>query len=248
MARVAVVLCAILAAGCADNPYVIGRYADGGAGECSGEHAGALLCADFEARELTASWDDGVTIEDAGAIERTTTRAHQGHGALHATSDGSMSVAVVSKTFAPLRSGEVDFRAYVYVPAGEQTRTMNIFFVGYEPTPDPFQGVDFNLEDGAVQVYSPQADPERQTGTLQIPRDRWFCFRAHVVISDDRDKGAVQAYVDDELALDATGIDTLPAGGVRQFRAGVDWSSEQETEFDVYMDDVVLDTERVGCR
>ena len=90
---------------------------------------------------------------------------------------------------------------YVYVPAGLQTRTMNIFFVGYEPTPDPFQGVDFNLEDGAVEVYSPQADPERQTGTLQIPRDRWFCFRARVVISDDRAKGAVQAYVDDALAV-----------------------------------------------
>jgi hypothetical protein len=36
---------------------------------------------------------------------------------------------------------------------------ISIFFVGYEPTPDPFQGVDFNLESDAVQIYSPQAAP-----------------------------------------------------------------------------------------
>jgi hypothetical protein len=248
MARAAVVLCAVLVgAGCADNPYVIGRFADAGSDECAQEHASALACSGFEARDVAADWD-AVAIEESGAVERSTARAHHGRAALHATSEDSDSVAVVSKTFAPLRSGAVDFRAYVYVPSGVQTQTMNIFFVGYEPTPDPFQGVDFNLEDGAVQVYSPQATPDRQTGTLHIPRDRWFCFRAHVVISDDRNEGAVQAFIDDTLALDATMIDTLPMDGVRQFRAGVDWSSEQTTPFAIYLDDVVLDTKKVTCR
>jgi hypothetical protein len=247
MARAAVVLCAILGAGCSDNPYAIGRYVDAGVDECSGEHAAAVLCSGFEARDVAADWDD-TAIEETGTVERSTERVHHGRGALHASSGGSMSVAVVSKSFAPLRSGEVDFRAYLYVPAGLQTQTMNIFFVGYEPTPDPFQGVDFNLESGAVQVYSPQATPDRQTGTLQIPRDRWFCFRAHVVISDDPAKGAVQAFVDDDLALDADMIDTLPTDGVREFRAGVDWSSDQTSPFEIYMDDVVLDTAKVACR
>src|SRR5436190_3183286 len=154
MTRAAVVLWAILVgAGCADNPYVIGRFADAGGDECADEHASAVVCSGFEARDVAADWD-AIAIEGSGAVERSTARAHHGRGALHATSEGSDSVAVVSKTFAPLRSGEVDFRAYVYVPDGVETQTMNIFFVGYEPTPDPFQGVDFNLEDGAVQVYS----------------------------------------------------------------------------------------------
>jgi hypothetical protein len=204
------------------------------------------VCSGFEARDVGDDWD-AVVIEGSGAVDRSTARARHGRGALHATSEGNDSVAVVSKTFAPLRSGEVDFRAYLYVPSAVQTQTMNIFFVGYEPTPDPFQGVDFNLEDGAVQVYSPQGTPDRQTGTLQIPRDRWFCFRARVVISDDRNEGAVQAFADDTLALDATMIDTRPINGVRQFRAGVDWSSEQTTPFEIYIDDVVLDTKPVAC-
>ena len=236
--------CVLAAAACTDNPYVIGRYADGGTDECAQLHASAVLCSGFEARDVAADWDQ-IVIEQSGAVARTTQRVHRGHGALHASTHTSMSVGVVSKTFDPVRSGELDFRAYLYVPADVATQTMNIFFLGDEPEPDPFQGVDFNLENDTVQVYSPQGMPDRQTGTLAIPRDRWFCFRARVVISDDR--GAVQAYVDDALALDATMIDTLPDAGVHQFRAGVDWSSEQDAPFEIYMDDIVLDTKQVAC-
>jgi hypothetical protein len=242
MARGAVVLCALLA-GCSDNPYVIGRYADAGVDECAQRYAGAVLCSGFEARDVAADFDARVLMQ-SGALVRTTQRVHRGQGALRATSTAAMSVAVVAKRFSPLRSGEIDLRAYLYVPSGLATDTMNVFFIGDEPTPDPFHGVDFNLENGAVQVYSPQGHPDRQTGTRTIPRDRWFCFRARVAIGHD---GGIQAFVDDELALDATMIDTLGANGVHQFRAGIDWSSGQDTPFEIDIDDVVLDTAEVPC-
>ena len=60
----------------------------------------------------------------------------------------------------------------------------------------------------------------------------------------------LQDYADGhaERRPDATAIDTLPEDGVRQFRAGIDWSSEQDAPFEIYMDDIVLDTAPVACR
>jgi hypothetical protein len=255
MARAAVVLGLLVVWGCSDNPYVIGRHApadagtDAGAvapdaalGECGLAHAGAVLCSGFEQGDLAADFEDAVLV-NAGALERSTGRVHSGSGALHAASDAMMSVAVVWTRFAPLFSGDVYLRAYLYVPAELPTEIMNIFFLGAEPVAESFVGFDLNLDDGRVQVFSPQAD--RYTGELPIPRDRWFCFRWRIAI-DDTD-GVVQAFVDDALALEVTELDTLPAAGVSWFRAGIDWSSQQDAYFEIYIDDVVLDTVEVDC-
>lgn len=260
MARACAALCA-LALACSNGPYVIGRFPEGGpedtgvndggapdagADECATVHAGSLVCGGFEAADLGASWD--LVTDLSGELERSTLRAHAGSASLHATSAAADSIAVVARSFGPLTAGELFLRAYVYVPAGLPTETMNIFFVGDDPSPnppDPFSGIDFNLEAGAVQLYSPQWAPDRHTGTLLIPRDRWFCFRARVAIADE--DGAVEVFVDDQPALAVSGVDTLPAEGVRRFRAGIDWSSGQTAFFEVFIDDVVLDTQFVSC-
>jgi hypothetical protein len=36
--------------------------------------------------------------------------------------------------------------------------------------------------------------------------------------------------------------------GVRELRVGIDWSSGQDEPFELYVDDVVLDTAPVACR
>lgn len=247
MPRAAVALCALVWCasanqGCSDD-FVIGRLADGGVGDCA-PRTGSLVCSGFERADL-ADWSE-TRIEEQGAVERTEDRAYRGHGALHASSSAMASVGVVAADFPPLTQGALHFRAYLYVPADLPTETMNIFFVGDDPTPDPFSGVDFNLESGAIQIYSPESNPQRQMGTLTIPRDRWFCFRARIGIDDS--EGEVDAYIDDELALHAEALDTLPAGGVHLFRAGVDWSSKQDAFFEIYMDDILVDPHEAPCR
>jgi hypothetical protein len=254
MARAVVVLCVLAVWGCSDNPYVIGRLADsgpadagasdGGIGECGDARAAALLCSGFEGDDVAADFGQTVLVNQ-GALERSTERVHTGAGALHASSGAMMSVAVVLASFPPLFSGELYVRAYLYVPADLPTETMNIFFVGDEPVPDPFLGLDFNLEDGALQLFSPQSSPDRHTGDVPIPRERWFCFRARIAIADA--DGSVELFVDDALALQATGLDTLPDDGVGLFRAGVDWSSGQDAFFEIYIDDVVVDTTEIEC-
>jgi hypothetical protein len=273
IARAAVLLCLVEQSGCADNPYFIGHARNsadagvgkggtggmGGAGGATTADAGpeagsdasandcadALVCAGFERENLSAEWSDTV-IENSGALERSTVRAHSGGGSLRAQSRANASVADVVARFPPLRSGMLYLRAYLFVPDGLPTERMNLFFIGSRPDPDPspFAGLDLNLENGAVQLFSPQAKPQRQTGELTVPRDRWFCLRAEIELGS---AAAVSVFVDDALALRATGVDSIAEGGVSMLRAGIDWSSDQDAFFELYLDDVALDTRPVGC-
>ena len=242
MARAAAALFALVQLGCAGEDYVIGRLADGGVGECAGR-TGAIVCSGFEQPELS-DWSATEVLE-RGELERVSERTHNGRGALRAASSAMMSVAVVAASFPALQQGTLHLRAHLFVPAELPTETINVFFVGASPSPDPFSGIDLNLEGGAVQVYSPESAVQRQTGTLLIPRDRWFCFRARVAIADE--EGSVDAWVDDELALHAEELDTLPDEGVHLFRAGLDWSSKQDAFFELYLDDVMVSTSEVEC-
>jgi hypothetical protein len=245
MLRFVLGLCLIGSGSCSGGPYFIGEHrADAGLpGECETVQQDALWCSGFEAEDLLSEWDD-IEVVMAGEVARTTERAYSGQGGLRAASNGGESVAVVIAELEPVSSGTLYLRTHMFVPAGLPTETINIMFVGSDPAPDPFVGIDINLEGGALQVFSPQADPARQTGELLIPRDRWFCLQTEIAVSA---QGSVQLLVDDTLALEATNIDTLPEGGIQLFRAGVDWSSAQQASFEIYLDDVVLDRAPVAC-
>jgi hypothetical protein len=242
MSRAALFFGLFMSAGCTRNPYVIGEHFPD---ECEGALAGALACSGFEDQDAAVGWTE-TTILGSADIEHTSDEVHRGRGALHAQSSGVESVAVVSREFAPVRAGTLYLRAYLRVPADVPTDTINIFFIGAEPAPDPFTGVDINLEQGVPQIFSPQFAPDRRDGTVAIPRDEWFCFRAELVVDDE--DGSIELFVGDDSALLATGVDTLPDEGVYTFRAGVDWSSAQAERFEMYLDDVALGTDPIPCR
>jgi hypothetical protein len=256
MARAAVLVCALLAPACSGNPYVIGRVDDAGAApsdaagepdvsadECAGAHQNALFCSGFEADDLESEWS-ALEHTMAGQIARTTALTQQGNGALHASSTGPSSYALAAADLPALRSGELYLRAHVYVPAQLPTKIMNVLFIGNDSASDPFQGVDLNLHDGALQLFSPQS-AERYTDTRAAPRGRWFCLRLQLSI--DHAQGRARVFVDQRLALETAAFDTRPEGGVTQLRLGIDWSSEQASFFEVYFDGVVLDTQPLGC-
>jgi hypothetical protein len=248
MARAMLALLVCLTLGCADNPYVIGRLLDGGTAHDAGPEstscpAQALFCSGFEAEDLRDEWTATSVIED-GALERTSARVHRGVAALRAESRGPDSAAVVVASLPVQRAGSLHLRAYVYISSAWATDTMNLFFIGDDPA-EPFIGVDLNIDDGAVQVFSPQFLPVRTTGSSLIARDRWVCLRAQIAISNDL--GAVRVWLDDALAVEVSPADTLPAGGIHLFRAGVDWSSGQASFFEVYLDDIVLSDQPVDC-
>jgi hypothetical protein len=226
--------------GCSDDPYVIGRFVDT---SCA-ERADAIFCSGFERPDLS-EWDQTVVVNRA-QVSQTEGVKRSGRGALHASSTAAESAGVVSVEFPRLDEGELFLRVYMYLPSGLDTMTTNVLFLGDQPTPDPFKGVDFNFEAGAPEIFVPENYPNRFTSTtLVIPRDAWFCYQVRLAIGQD--EGAVSSRVDGTVALDETGLDTLPAGGVHLLRAGIDWSSKQEAPFAIYMDDLVLSSTELAC-
>lgn len=256
MARAVVLVGALSLTACSGNPYVIGRLEDAGAApsedaggsptasdDCAEAHQGALFCSGFESEVLAPPWSF-IDRSVAGEVERTDARTHRGQGALHASSAGPASYAYVAADLSPLRAGELYLRAHVYVPEQLPTEIMNVAFLGDDSEEEPFQGVDLNLEQGALQLYSPQI-VARYTDDRAAPRGRWFCLRLELSIDDAR--GRARLFVDQRLALETAAFDSLPDAGVTQLRLGIDWSSEQAAYFEIYFDDVVLDTQPVGC-
>ena len=232
--------CAGLLGACSNDPYVIGRFVDSG---CA-DRPDAIFCSGFELPDLS-EWDESVVV-NAAEVSQTEALRRSGRGALYASSAAAESAGVVSVDFPPVDTGELFLRVYMYVPAGLDTMTPNVLFLGDVPSPDPFKGIDFNLEAGAPEIFVPENDPNRFTSTLLvIPRDTWFCYQVRVLIAED--EGAVSIRVDGEVALDEAGIDTLPPGGLHLLRAGVDWSSKQESRFAIYMDDLVLSSAEIPC-
>lgn len=226
--------------GCEHNPYVIGAFVD----DACRAHTGVIACSGFERPDLS-EWSR-TEVVSTGAVEQTDSRFRSGRGALHATTTDRDSEGVVALEFPPVTSGELFLRVYMYVPGNVETKTSNVLFLGDEPSPDPFKGIDFNLESDAPQIFAPQNDPARYSSTtVTVPRDRWFCFQTTLGISQDA--GVVSIAVDGVDALEVTGLRTLTAGGVHLLRAGVDWSSKQTTPFEIFMDDLVLSTAPVAC-
>ena len=232
--------CGLSLAACANNPYVIGRYRDT---SCDA-HPDALLCSGFEEPDLS-DWN-GTVVAGAASVAQTDTRSRDGLGSLRADSQAQESEAVVAREFPPVTGGDLFVRLYAFVPSGSPTKTMNILFLGDYAAPDPFKGIDFNLESDAPQIYVPESQPPRYTSmSALIPRDRWFCFRVHVALSATA--GTVELWIDDAPALAQSGLHTLPAAGIHLLRAGVDWSSLQNDPFTLYLDDLVLATTPVAC-
>jgi hypothetical protein len=231
---------ALALGGCSSDPHVIGRFLDEG---CEAQE-GAVFCSGFERPDLS-DWS-GTVVINAAELGQTESLRRSGRGALHAASTDHESAAAVAAEFPALKSGELFLRVYMYLPEGVETKTTNVLFLGDEPAPDPFKGVDFNFESDAPEIFVPENDPVRFTSTTVFaPRQRWFCYQVRLLISEDA--GAVTIKVDGSVALEQTGLDTLSAGGVHLLRAGVDWSSKQTTPFSIYMDDLVLATSEVAC-
>jgi hypothetical protein len=238
-ALVAAILGACALSACSNGTYVIGRFHD----DSCNAHSSALVCSGFEQPDLS---DWSIVLVDNAQVEQSTARVHSGNGSLLAQSKGQKSTAVVSKEFPAITQGELFLRAFLYVPDAQPTKTMNILFLGDYATPDPFRGVDFNLEDGALSTYVPGNQPDRFTSTtLVIPRDRWFCLQIQMTVSPTA--GALTMRVDGEIGLEQKNVNTRPAAGVHLLRMGIDWSSGQTEPFEFSVDDLVLATTPVAC-
>lgn len=238
----------ISAVGCQSDDYTIGAFpaVDPSCNHWLGDPS-VVLCSGFE-QPAFPEWGATFTY-GAASLELASDRVLSGTTALHASSQAQESTAVLQHEFSPLQTGTMHLRVYIYVPSGPITSAMNLLFWGHDPNPvsnAAFVGTDINLENGALQVFSPQNSPDRITSDQAIPRDEWFCMRAEVALGSDG-TGQLVLLIDEEPVLTLDSFTTVTTEGIGMLRAGIDWSSAQAEPFEVYMDDLVLSTTPAGC-
>jgi hypothetical protein len=208
--------------------------------ECTTRFVDALLCSGFEADE-GPYWS--LEAND-GQVEILDGEAHGGVSALRAEVTSGGGSATAYRSFTPVGSGDLWVRMHVRVPTPGALRAINLLALEHEGS-DVF-GVDVNAtSNGRFEVFLTEAGTFAPDPEVRAPVDVWACLELHVVPSNT--DGTVELFVDEQLAVSATGIDSFPDGAYDRLRVGLDWTDRAQGRVYVFVDDVVVALARVGC-
>jgi hypothetical protein len=200
---------------------------------CAGR-AGAIFCDGFEASTLDA-W-----FAATGNPTLQTTLVHGGSGAMLATSDDSHQPANVRTQFSPLPSGSIHARGWFYFPSGYALEKFEV--LSLNGTND---NVTVLVDQGELRVFSAASPGTTITTGTSTPRDRWICLEVHVGISGTA--GSVTLDLDGMSIGTETGINTLPGGGYGELVTGLNFVFATQPPATLYVDDVVVGTQPIGC-
>ncbi|HWZ87571.1 MAG TPA: hypothetical protein VNW92_01940 [Polyangiaceae bacterium] len=198
-------------------------------------HPSALACSGFD-DPAQPSWTASV---DAGnELSVVSTPRLAGSGALVSRTTTSGSRSRFAHEFSAMSSGQLYFRGWFYVAPGTLLTDVHTIVIGDANTGD--YGTKFVYAAGKVHVAAAGA---AVTGSADTPFGQWYCLRMELGIGS---QGSVRAYLNDALFTDATGVNTLPAAGVHNVTAGIDFAGQADPA-EVFIDELVLDTMPVGC-
>lgn len=227
-----------------------GSRADGGGCGCPAGRG--ILCEEFEAAAPGAAWE---TIGTAPV--RDTARAHCGLGSLRvrtpAFGTGGSGISMLSdaKSLADRRlAGSFFARAWVYVPSTTTLSGDNYFtLMEVRQDVDPFLGVGVELHGDNTSLTNWTATPSAVSSTASaFPRDAWVCVEWSVTF--DAKSGASSVWLGGAAQPIATITSTLtaPTPAYGSFLIGAyATATAPQPEIELWIDDVVLDTARVGC-
>jgi endo-1,4-beta-xylanase len=210
--------------------------------QCGSTLAEFPWCAPFEAldsgRDYTAATNGTLAIAAGGA--------YRGDRYAVATTDAgapSGTQALVGRTSLPaLTSGTVYLRAYVRVPSSAPANTITLMAVG-EADP-PYHGVSLNLDGGLFQMAFTTAW-QFPKSNVPMALDSWHCLQLAVTIGDTA--GSAEAKVDGVPVVSASGLDTLPVGGISNGDVGILYVAPGSGAGEAHFDEVAVGTAPVPC-
>lgn len=227
---------------CAVQQCVSGRcvLSDGGvdATGCNDRYASAVFCDGFEVDGLPA-WDREKSVPE-GTITRTSF-SFRGDAALHVASGSVGSAArVETPTAWTYSSGRLYMRAYVYLPSTSVFE--NVSVMEYN-TMDHSERIGFHVRPDR-RVFLRTDESMRLNPDRTLPADQWHCVE---FFAEFGTSGQAAFWIDGELWAEEQGLDITPVGGVREARAGMTWVSSIQPPAELMVDEVVVDTARIGC-
>lgn len=210
---------------------------------CDDVHERAILCEGFEAPIADPPWRYAY-----GDVTIVSEPAHRGIGAMRAEITSDLRNAYLQSVELPyITEGEVFARAYFFLPSSSPAEWLTLLHV--EDGGEPWRFGQVKLIDGVLSIREGAA-PELTTAPTQVaepmPRDRWVCIELRIAVAE---AGAVELFLEGRSIASFDGVDMRPMWGYRTLYAAL---YEEEvrptgTPSVIYMDEVVVDTTRIGC-
>ncbi|MEO6951377.1 MAG: hypothetical protein ABI321_06155 [Polyangia bacterium] len=204
------------------------------------------FCDGFEAG-LGPTWGRDTT---AGTIGTDAVHVHLGAYALHLHYDAlpasSTSKAQIT-TSEPFATARPDFWVRAYVWAASPLPDALNYFTAYQSAA-PYGTMGLQLYLGTFALYNNVNSANKFVATVvPVPQDKWFCIEWHVTIGNP---GTITMALDGVDTGVSQGGDTLSGPGLGYFLLGNSMSTTATTTqpaHDVWFDDLVFSSARVGC-
>lgn len=221
----------------------------------SSTHPETVLCEDFERPWPELQRDYGEGVSSGGELAAVPGPSRRSGTVLRASAvlgaSGQTTNAVLLKALpAPVSSGALHVRAYVFMPASFPRPTwLNLVQVA---GPDNTNGrsqasLGGDASDRAILTVA-TGGYVGMTVPGGLPRDRWFCAEIALRVAPAGASGDAELFVDGVSRVKSSpGIATLPPGGITHLTIGPIFSAAVAGTGVVYYDDVVVARAPVGC-
>ena len=169
----------------------------------------------------------------------------RGGGALSAevTQRGG-EASVSTPGFGPVMAGDLYARAWFNISSRHTLEAATLLIVGEDAA--PWSHVAFEVsEDGHAAVWIHNTATQHVSPAVVVPIDTWFCAELHLRIGET--DGAVDLWLDGELAVAESGVDTATGAGYDRIAVGVPYSTFDQRRFRVYVDEVAVTTAPLPC-
>jgi len=226
--------------------FPLNGYADAGTdggNVTPGDCTGAFLCDGFEGG--LGAWDEVVRMNGTlRVVETDTARAHRGASSLHTVAQGNGG----DEVFAMVRYvGSVPrrfhARVFVYVAAPAPAGGAAAFVAAQESGPT-YDGTSLSLANGRLALTNWGRTPANLylEEPSPLPTDRWVCLEWMV----DGATGESRTWVDD-TELSSLRDSTLATPPYSWFRLGLDVVVEPGVRYELWLDDLYVGSQPVGC-
>jgi hypothetical protein len=209
--------------------------------------AGVLICDGFEG-SLGSNWSGNTMADGPRTID--TTMAYRGIGSLKVHINQVTSAHYVKSIIVDTISPSVN-PTYVraFVRFSSATTTQNFWLASYENA--NFDGITFELNGNRTVKLgswglSPQLDA---TSTVMLAADTWHCleWRIQTRVTGSGTTSFVTARRSDADIANA-GVIEVPSGAPLNFiKFGVEEQMNPTPAFDVWFDEIMIDTQPIGC-
>jgi hypothetical protein len=204
------------------------------------------LCDDFEKGALdTGLWK---LTQKQGTVTLDTTRGARGSKSsvhVHVNPGSDTTVGMVEAQTFPALKAHLFARAFLYIPAAMSSSLFSgdrhsrlIYAQGASPYGEYALGI---WNGGIIQNHYSSSD-DSQDSKLLPPFDQWFCLEYEL----DSAAGNVKAYLNDAELMDLR-HSGWPASNIDTLMFGVDRYGNFPVAEDIWFDDLVVDSARIGC-